>query len=113
MSKSKLLPSIETPTDLKRLGIYEMTQLAEEIRDAICKQVSNSGGHLAPNLGVVELTLALHYVFDFGYDRLLFDVGHQCYPHKLVTGRQHLLPKLRQSDGMAGSPSTARAIAKS
>jgi 1-deoxy-D-xylulose-5-phosphate synthase len=104
MSKSKLLPSIETPTDLKRLGIYEMTQLAEEIRDAICEQVSNSGGHLAPNLGVVELTLALHYVFDFGYDRLLFDVGHQCYPHKLVTGRQHLLPKLRQSDGMAGFP---------
>jgi 1-deoxy-D-xylulose-5-phosphate synthase len=76
----------------------------QEIRDAICNQVSQSGGHLAPNLGVVELTLALHYVFDFPHDRLLFDVGHQCYPHKLITGRAHLLDRLRQRDGMAGFP---------
>ncbi|MDX1565458.1 MAG: 1-deoxy-D-xylulose-5-phosphate synthase N-terminal domain-containing protein, partial [Phycisphaeraceae bacterium] len=92
MSK-KLLSSIQGPADLKRLNIEQMEQLANEIRQAICDQVSVSGGHLAPNLGVVELTLALHYVFDFGHDRLLFDVGHQCYVHKLLTGRQHLLPK--------------------
>ncbi|NIV46669.1 MAG: 1-deoxy-D-xylulose-5-phosphate synthase, partial [Gammaproteobacteria bacterium] len=69
-----------------------------------CEQVSRTGGHLAPNLGVVELTLALHHVFDFGHDRLLFDVGHQCYPHKLLTGRFDMLGKLRQRDGIAGFP---------
>ena len=74
------------------------------MRHAICGQVSKSGGHLAPNLGVVELTIALHRVFDFGHDRLLFDVGHQCYPHKLLTGRFDQLDKLRQSGGMAGFP---------
>jgi len=100
----KLLPTIQTPADLKRLDIEQLPALAGEIREAICDQVSRTGGHLAPNLGVVELTLALHYVFDFGHDRLLFDVGHQCYPHKLITGRQHLLPNLRQRDGMAGFP---------
>jgi 1-deoxy-D-xylulose-5-phosphate synthase len=78
--------------------------LAAEIREAICAQVQRTGGHLAPNLGVVDLTIALHYVFDFAHDRLLFDVGHQCYPHKLLTGRYHLLEKLRQRDGMAGFP---------
>ncbi len=78
--------------------------MCAEIRHAICDQVSRSGGHLAPNLGVVELTVALHYVFDFSHDRLLFDVGHQCYTHKLLTGRQHLLPRLRQRGGMAGFP---------
>jgi 1-deoxy-D-xylulose-5-phosphate synthase len=66
--------------------------------------VAQTGGHLAPNLGVVELTLALHYVFDFSHDRLLFDVGHQCYPHKLITGRFHSLDKLRKKDGIAGFP---------
>ena len=70
----------------------------------ICDQVSKTGGHLAPNLGVVEQTIALHYVFDFSNDRLLFDVGHQCYPHKLLTGRLGLLSKLRQREGMSGFP---------
>jgi 1-deoxy-D-xylulose-5-phosphate synthase len=78
--------------------------VAAEIRTAICEQVSRSGGHLAPNLGVVELSIALHYCFDFAHDRLLFDVGHQCYPHKLLTGRLPLLSRLRQRDGMAGFP---------
>jgi 1-deoxy-D-xylulose-5-phosphate synthase len=100
----KYLPTIQSPADLKRLNIEEIEELAGEIRQAICDQVATSGGHLAPNLGVVELSLALHYVFDFGHDRLLFDVGHQCYIHKLLTGRQHLFPKLRQEDGMAGFP---------
>ena len=100
----RLLPGIKTPADLKALSVEELPQLAAEMRHVICEQVSQSGGHLAPNLGVVELTIALHYVFDFGHDRLLFDVGHQCYPHKLLTGRFNLLPKLRQRDGMAGFP---------
>jgi 1-deoxy-D-xylulose-5-phosphate synthase len=99
-----LLSTIQSPADLKRLAVEQLPQLAAEIRRAICDQVSRTGGHLAPNLGVVELTIALHYVFDFGQDRLLFDVGHQCYPHKLLTGRLPLLAKLRTRDGMAGFP---------
>lgn len=99
-----LLSAIRGPQDLKKLEVEQLPQLAQEIREAICDQVAKTGGHLAPNLGVVELTIALHYVFDFASDRLLFDVGHQCYPHKLLTGRQDLLPKLRQRDGMAGFP---------
>jgi 1-deoxy-D-xylulose-5-phosphate synthase len=98
------LENIASPADLRKLSIDELPQLAAEIRHAICEQVSKSGGHLAPNLGVVELTIAMHYVFDFGYDRLLFDVGHQCYPHKLLTGRLPLLANLRTSKGMAGFP---------
>lgn len=104
MTQFRFLPHILSPEELKALTVEELRELAQEIRDAICEQVSRSGGHLAPNLGVVELTLALHRVFDFGHDRLLFDVGHQCYTHKLVTGRLHLLDRLRQSDGMAGFP---------
>jgi len=99
-----LLPTIHGPRDLQKLALDQLPSLAEEIRHVICDQVSKTGGHLAPNLGVVELTLALHYVFDFGHDRLLFDVGHQCYPHKLLTGRLGLLDKLRQKDGMSGFP---------
>ena len=99
-----LLETIQSPADVKKLSIEQLQELAKEIRQAICDQVSRTGGHLAPNLGVVELTLALHYVFDFAHDRLLFDVGHQCYPHKLVTGRFHLLGKLRTAEGMAGFP---------
>ena len=104
MDSTPLLQTIGSPADLKQLSVDQLTDLAAEIRNAICEQVKKSGGHLAPNLGVVELTIALHYVFDFGHDRLLFDVGHQCYPHKLLTGRADLLPKLRQRDGMAGFP---------
>lgn len=109
----EILPTIGSPADVKRLDMDQLEQLAGEIRQAICDQVSETGGHLAPNLGVVELTLALHYVFDFGPaadpsdgggDRLLFDVGHQCYPHKLITGRYKDLPTLRKARGMAGFP---------
>jgi 1-deoxy-D-xylulose-5-phosphate synthase len=99
-----LLPTIAGPADLKKLSVDQLPQLAREVRQAICDQVAKSGGHLAPNLGVVDLTIAMHYVFDFGHDRLLWDVGHQCYTHKLLTGRQHLLGKLRQRGGMAGFP---------
>ncbi|TVQ32973.1 MAG: 1-deoxy-D-xylulose-5-phosphate synthase [Phycisphaeraceae bacterium] len=100
----KLLSNINSPADLKQLTVEQLPELAAEIRTAICDQVSRTGGHLAPNLGVVELTIALHYVFDFGHDRLLFDVGHQCYPHKLLTGRLPMLDKLRTREGMAGFP---------
>jgi len=98
------LPTIESPADLRKIPIDELPILAKELRHVICEQVKESGGHLAPNLGVVELTIALHYVFDFASDRLLFDVGHQCYTHKLLTGRFSLLKKLRQRGGMSGFP---------
>jgi len=100
----KHLPSIKTPADLKKLPVSALPEVAAEIRGAIIEQVAKTGGHLAPNLGVVELTLAMHYVFDFGHDRLLFDVGHQCYPHKLITGRYEMLGKLRTREGMSGFP---------
>ncbi|MGE3107512.1 MAG: 1-deoxy-D-xylulose-5-phosphate synthase [Phycisphaerales bacterium] len=99
-----LLQTIKSPADLRRLSIDELPEVAADIRHAICEQIARSGGHLAPNLGVVELTIAMHYVFDFAWDRLLFDVGHQCYPHKLLTGRLPMLPGLRTADGMAGFP---------
>lgn len=105
-----ILETINTPADLRKLSIEQLTQLAAEIRKAICDQVMVSGGHLAPNLGVVELTIALHYVFDFGFDRLLFDVGHQCYPHKLLTGRRRMLGGLRTSKGMAGFPEPRESV---
>ena len=99
-----ILPGIKTPADVRAMPIDALPQLAAEIRHAICDQIMKTGGHFAPNLGVVELTIALHYVFDFSHDRLLFDVGHQCYPHKLITGRAHMLPRLRQTGGMSGFP---------
>jgi 1-deoxy-D-xylulose-5-phosphate synthase len=100
----RILPGLGGPADLKALPIDDLPELAAEIRHAICSQIMRTGGHFAPNLGVVELTIALHYVFDFAHDRLLFDVGHQCYPHKLLTGRYPMLHRLRQRDGMAGFP---------
>jgi 1-deoxy-D-xylulose-5-phosphate synthase len=99
-----ILSTLSGPEDLRALPVERLPEVASEIREAIIAQVSKTGGHLAPNLGVVELTIALHYVFDFAHDRLLFDVGHQCYPHKLLTGRQRLLDKLRTREGMAGFP---------
>lgn len=99
-----LLPEIQSPADLRQLSIDQLADLSKEIREAIFERVSKVGGHLAPNLGVVELTVALHYVFDFSHDRLLFDVGHQCYPHKLLTGRLGMLENLRTRKGMAGFP---------
>jgi len=98
------LSTLSGSQDLQKLSVEQLSEVASEIRSAIIGQVSSSGGHLAPNLGVVELTLALHYVFDFSFDRLLFDVGHQCYPHKLITGRADRLSGLRTSAGMSGFP---------
>ncbi len=104
MKPLPLLDGLIAPADLRRLGVDELTQLAAEIRYRIKETTSATGGHLASNLGVVELTLALHRVFDFSSDRLLWDVGHQAYPHKLVTGRAKTFDTIRQAGGLSGFP---------
>jgi len=104
---SKFLEQINSPADVKRLSVPELKVLAEEIRQFILASVSKSGGHLASNLGVVELTLALHCVFDFQKDKLLWDVGHQCYTHKIVTGRRDKFELLRHLGGISGFPNPA------
>jgi 1-deoxy-D-xylulose-5-phosphate synthase len=104
---SKLLEQINSPADVKRLSVPELKVLAEEIRQFILESVSKTGGHLASNLGVVELTLALHCVFDFKQDKLIWDVGHQCYTHKIITGRKDKFGGLRRPDGISGFPNPA------
>ena len=106
----ELLEQINSPDDLKTLSTVQLKVLAEEIREFILGSVSKAGGHLASNLGVVELTLALHYVFDFKTDKLLWDVGHQCYAHKIITGRKHGFNKFRQADGISGFPNPAESL---
>src|SRR6478736_427523 len=102
-----LLDTIRGPRDLRTLSPQELTTLAGEIRDFLVEKVARTGGHLGPNLGVVELTLALHRVFDSPHDRLLWDTGHQAYVHKIVTGRAPGFAGLRQKDGLSGYPSRA------
>src|SRR5881398_4157686 len=102
-----LLDRIMTPADLRSLSDAELRALAEEIRQFLVAKVSRTGGHLGPNLGVVELTLALHRVFDSPKDRILFDTGHQAYVHKMVTGRQDGFDLLRRRGGLSGYPSRA------
>jgi len=99
-----LLAHIRSPRDVKDLSAEELPQLAAEIRDTLIKIVSKNGGHLGPNLGVVELTIALHRVFDSPVDRILFDTGHQSYVHKLLTGRYPDFGTLRQRGGITGYP---------
>lgn len=105
-----LLDSLKAPADVRKLSMPQLAELAGEMRARISDAVSRNGGHLASNLGVVELTLALHYVYDFGPypagpDRLLWDVGHQSYPHKMLTGRAALFPNLRKKGSVSGFPS--------
>ena len=83
-----ILDKVDSPKDLRRLSIDEMNQLAEEMRELIIKKVNVTGGHFGPNLGIVEATIAMHYVFDAPKDKIVFDVSHQCYPHKMLTGRK-------------------------
>jgi len=99
-----LLETVDSPHDLKRLPVGELARLADELRDYLIGTVSRTGGHLAAGLGVVELTIALHYVFNTPYDRLVWDVGHQAYPHKILTGRRERMATLRQKDGLSGFP---------
>ena len=101
---SSLLSSIHSPTDLRYLDRNELKALADELRLFLIDSVSKTGGHLASNLGVVELTIALHYVFDTPNDRLVWDVGHQTYPHKILTGRREQMANLRKPNGIAGFP---------
>ncbi len=103
-TSSSLLDSISSPEDIRSLQIPELSSLAEEIRQFLIKSVSQTGGHLGPSLGVVELTLALHYVFNTPEDKLIWDVGHQSYAHKLITGRQAEFHTLRQYQGISGFP---------
>ena len=101
---SKLLDSVEYPEDLKKLKIADLPKLAAEIRELIVDVVSKNPGHLSSNLGVVELTIALHYCFDFKRDKIVWDVGHQAYVHKILTGRRSKFPTLRQYKGLSGFP---------
>ncbi len=97
-----LLDTVRSPQDLRALDDDQLPQLAEELRAELIDAVSQTGGHLGAGLGVVELTLAIHHVFDTPHDRLVFDVGHQCYPHKILTGRRDRIRTLRKEDGLSG-----------
>jgi 1-deoxy-D-xylulose-5-phosphate synthase len=101
---AKIIDSIREPADVRKLTLKDLNRLATEIRAEIVTTVAKNGGHLASNLGVVELTLALHYVFDSPRDKFIWDVGHQCYTHKILTGRKNVFCGLRRSDGLLGFP---------
>ncbi len=102
MSKTPLLDTVNNPSDIKDLSVAELKQLADELRTETVEAVSITGGHLGAGLGVVELTVAIHHVFDTPRDRLIWDVGHQAYPHKILTGRRDRIRTLRQKDGLYG-----------
>src|SRR5690349_19635231 len=101
-SKTPLLDTIKTPDDLRKLKIEQVRQVADELRQETIDAVSVTGGHLGAGLGVVELTTAIHYIFDTPRDRLIWDVGHQAYPHKILTGRRDRIRTLRQGGGLSG-----------
>jgi 1-deoxy-D-xylulose-5-phosphate synthase len=99
-----MLESIHSPADLRKLQRSELPRLADDVRQCVLDNVSQTGGHLSSNLGTVELTVALHYVFNTPEDRIVWDVGHQTYPHKILTGRRERMPSLRQLGGLSGFP---------
>ena len=101
---SAFLDKIDSPADLRRLPRHDLRAVADELRACVIDNVSQTGGHLSSNLGTVELTVALHYVFDTPHDRIVWDVGHQTYPHKILTGRRARMPSLRQWGGLSGFP---------
>ena len=102
--QNEILSTIKSPQDLKKLDDKELTKLCQEIRSQIIDTVSVNGGHLSPNLGVVELTVMLHYIFDCPDDSIVWDVGHQCYTHKMLTGRYDKIDTIRTKDGLSGFP---------
>src|SRR4051812_18520634 len=99
-----LLPTINEPSLLRQLDRAQLKQLADEVRSCVLDNVSRTGGHLSSNLGTVELTIALHHVYNTPHDRLVWDVGHQTYPHKILTGRRQRMATLRQLGGVSGFP---------
>jgi 1-deoxy-D-xylulose-5-phosphate synthase len=101
---ARLLDGIDSPQDLKKLAVAELPQLCQEIRDEIIETCAQNGGHLGSSLGAVEVNVALHYVFDSPRDRLVWDVGHQAYAHKLLTGRRDRFRTIRTAGGLAGFP---------
>ena len=102
--RSDLLKTINSPADLRELTREQLPGLSQELRDFLVDSVAKTGGHLSSNLGTVELTVALHYVFQTPYDRLIWDVGHQSYPHKILTGRRDRMDTLRHYGGISGFP---------
>ena len=97
-----LLDTVDVPADLRKLKPEDLRQFADELRAEMISAVGTTGGHLGSGLGVVELTVALHYVFDTPRDKIVWDVGHQCYPHKIVTGRRDRIRTLRTGGGLSG-----------
>jgi 1-deoxy-D-xylulose-5-phosphate synthase len=104
MAPFAVLDSVNSPQDLRALPRQKLNDLAGELRGFVLDTVSKTGGHLSSNLGTVELTVALHYVFNTPDDRIVWDVGHQTYPHKILTGRRDRMSTLRQLDGVSGFP---------
>ena len=100
-----LLENVKTPADLKKLKVEELPLIAEEIRQEIIKVTDNNGGHLASSLGAVDIIVALYYVFDFPKDKIIFDVGHQAYAHKILSGRLERFETIRTEGGLSGFPS--------
>jgi 1-deoxy-D-xylulose-5-phosphate synthase len=99
---SRLIKQINFPADLRKFKKDDLKQISDELRDELIDVVSETGGHLGAGLGVVELTVALHYVFDTPKDKLVWDVSHQCYPHKIITGRRDRIKTLRKGGGLSG-----------
>ena len=102
MKKYKFLDEVKFPSDIRKLKLSELKILSNEVREELIDAVSVTGGHLGAGLGVVELSVALHYVFDTPNDKLVWDVGHQSYPHKILTGRKEKIRTLRQGNGLSG-----------
>src|SRR5262249_60374909 len=109
-SKTPLLDTVKEPADLRRLEEAQLRQLADELRTETIDAVSITGGHLGAGLGVVELSVALHYLFDTPEDRIVWDVGHQAYPHKILTGRRDRIRTLRQGGGLSGFTRRAESV---
>src|SRR4249919_582720 len=107
ISTPSILDSIKSPTDLRRINARNLQQVADELRAETINAVAVTGGHLGAGLGVVELTVALHYIFETPEDRIVWDVGHQTYPHKILTGRREAMARLRMLDGISGFPRRA------
>ena len=102
MKKIKILDQINYPSDIRKLEEKDLKQVSDELRKELIEVVSETGGHLGAGLGVVELTVALHYIFDTPKDKIIWDVGHQAYPHKIITGRKNKIKTLRKGGGLSG-----------